>query len=111
MTTAGTVPEEQHDEHASHGHEPPSYDDINTPVIVVVGVISAVITLLIILFVQGLAYNWQNRYLNNPDWVTKAAEMPANQQIAAQKAVLEGGNGIKSIEESMQKVVQDYGKK
>ena len=38
--------------HDDHGHgEGPSYDDINTPVIVLVGAISAIVTLLTIMFV------------------------------------------------------------
>lgn len=59
------------------------------------------------MFVQGLAYTWQNRYLQERS--TEAVSMPANQQIAAQKAVLEGGNGVVSIEDSMKKVVKEYG--
>ena len=44
-------------------HEAPSYDDVNTPVIVLVGAISALVTLLTIMFVQGLCYHWQNSFL------------------------------------------------
>lgn len=37
----------------------PSYDDVNTPVIVLVGFISAIATLLTIWAVEGLYYHWE----------------------------------------------------
>lgn len=103
MTTAETM----HDESTESAYEPPSYDDINTPVVVLVGLISALLTLLIIMFVQGMCYHWQNSYLTERS--TSAANMPANQQIESQKAALEDGGAV-SIEEAMQKVVAKYGK-
>ena len=103
MTTA----ESTHEETTESPYEPPSYDDINTPVVVLVGLISALVTLLIIMFVQGMCYHWQNNYLT--ERTTSAANMPANQQIAKQKAVLEGGDGVVPIETAMQEVITKFG--
>ena len=96
------------DIHDGHGHgEPPSYDDINTPVIVLVGAISAIVTLITIMFVQGLCYHWQNSYLKMRS--AKAENMPAVQEIAKQKEMLAGGEGLTSIDDAMKKVVANYG--
>ena len=43
--------------------EPPSYDDINTSAVVLTGAIAALVTLMTIYFVQGVAYRWQNSVL------------------------------------------------
>ena len=104
MTTAETT----HDESTESPYEPPSYDDVNTPVVVLVGLISALVTLLVIMFVQGMCYHWQNSYLTQR--ATSSFNMPANQQIERQKATLEGGDGVVPIEEAMQEVVAKYGK-
>jgi hypothetical protein len=104
MTTADSI----HDEHDESSHEPPSYDDINTPVVVLVGAISALVTLLTIMFVQGMCYHWQNSYIKERS--TDAVSMPANQQIETQKAVLAGGEGVVPIDEAMKKIVAKYGK-
>ena len=86
----------------------PSYDDINTPVIIMVGFISAVVTVLIIALVQGMAYNWEASYLKKKD----TNNIPAVKQIADQKKVLEGdGKKILSIAEAKNKVIQQFGKK
>lgn len=90
-----------------HGHEAPSYDDINTPVIVLVGVIASLVTLITIMFVQGLYYHWSNSVLDqraSDDSVTSAVE-----KIAEQKAILSGGDGILSIDNAMEKVIAQYG--
>ena len=97
------------DAHDGHGHgEAPSYDDINTPVIVLVGAISAIVTMITIMFVQGLCYHWQNSYLDRRS--AKPENMPAVQEIATQKEMLAGGDGLVSIDDAMQKVVATYGK-
>ncbi len=94
--------------HDDHGHgEAPSYDDINTPVIVLVGAISAIVTLITIMFVQGLCYHWQNSYLKERS--AKAESMPAVKEIARQKELLAGGDGLVSIDDAMKKVVTAYG--
>ena len=97
-----------HDGSTHHDQERPSYDDINTPVIVLVGVISAIVTLLTIMFVQGMYYNWQNSYLR--EVTVKPVSIPSNAEIARQKSVLEGGDGVISIEQAMEKFIKKYGK-
>jgi hypothetical protein len=90
-----------------HGHgEAPSYDDINTPVIVLVGAISALVTLLTIMFVQGLSYHWQNNYLKKRS--AEVENMPAVVQINDQKEQL--ASAKVSIDDAMKKVVSTYGK-
>ena len=99
-------------EHASNPAETegtaagPSYDDINTPVIIMVGFISAVVTVLIIALVQGMAYNWQASYLKK----LETTEIPAAKQVADQKKVLEGNDKILSITEAKKKVIEQFGK-
>ena len=96
------------DTSTDHGHEAPSYDDINTPVILVVGAISAIVTLIIIMFVQGLCYHWQNSMTQRRS--VPADKMPNVIEINSQKAQLEGGENTISIDEAMKKVVAKYGK-
>ena len=103
-----TIAESTTEETTESPYEPPSYDDINTPVVIIVGLISALVTLLIIMLVQGMCYHWQNNYLIERS--TSAVNMPANKKIAEQKAVLEGGDGVVPIEEAMQNVISRYGK-
>ena len=97
--------------HSDHQHAPadvPSYDDINTPVILLVGVISAVVTLITVFFVQGLCYHWQNSFLTQRE--VEPINMPAYKQIQDQKALLTGGDQIVPIDAAMQKVIAKYGK-
>lgn len=93
--------------HDSHGHAEeglPSYDDINTPVIVMVGVISALLTLLSVMFFQGLYYHWEDKFTNTGAVVkTETAE-----RIEAQKEILKGGGKVKSIDDAMEAVVSKY---
>ena len=106
--TATTHDDHGHDDHG-HGHgDTPSYDDINTPVIVLVGAISAIVTLITIMFVQGLCYHWNNSYLKKR--AAQAENMPAVKQVADQRAQLNGGEGLVAIDDAMQKVVATYGK-
>lgn len=104
-TTTDTNQDSAHDSH----HEKPSYDDINTPAIVIVGLISALFTFLIIAFVQGLYYQWNNSYVRerSTDYVNK----PVKVLVDAQKQALEGSEeaGTISIEEAMDKVIAKYG--
>ena len=89
-----------------HGRELPSYEDLNTPVIVLVGAISAIVTLLTIMFVQGLYYHWKNSYLQKRS--EQMGVMPAVVQINDQKATLKSCDV--PIEDAMKKVVANYGK-
>jgi hypothetical protein len=96
----------QHSQDSS-GHsaeELPSYDDINTPVIVMVGLISALLTLLSVMFFQGLYYHWEERLSNSGVVVkTETAE-----RIEEQKKALAGGGKVKSIEDGIEVVVNKY---
>ena len=111
MTTAtAEQPEtEAHDEPTPHLSDKPSYEDINVPVIILVGVISTIVTFLSIAFVQGMCYHWQSSKIK--DRSTEVVSMPAAAQIVEQKAVLNGGDGTISIDEAMKKVIEEYGKK
>lgn len=88
--------------------ERPSYDDVNTPVIVVIGAISAIVTLVTVMFVQGLCYHLQNSYAKQR--AQQVEHLPAREIVEAQKKVLDGGNGVTAISEAMTKVVSTYGK-
>jgi hypothetical protein len=85
-------------------NEAPSYDDINTSAIVLSGVIAAVVTLITIFFVQGVAYQWQNAVLRQRDQ-DGPTSLPAVQQIEEQKSLLAGGEGAVSIDDAMKKVI------
>ncbi len=90
-----------------HVHDDtPSYDDINTPVIVLVGAISALATLLTIMFVQGLCYHWQNSQVERR--LKDVENMPAVVQVQEQKDELTAATV--SIDDAMKKVVSTYGK-
>ena len=90
--------------------EPPAYDDINTSAVILTGVIAAVVTLMTIYFVQGVAGRWQNSVLDQRSLDGGPTSMPAYQQIQDQKDLLAGGNGTKSIDEAMEVVITKYGK-
>ncbi len=94
--------------HDDHGHEKPSYDDINTPAIVMTGLISALFTFLTIVFVQGLYYKWSNSYIRerSTDYVNK----PVKVIIDGQKNQLEGTDeGTIPISDAMEKMLTKYG--
>lgn len=94
-----------HDAQADLHDARPSYDDINTPVVVMVGVISALLTLLSMMFFQGLYYHWDEKFGRQ----SGAANVQSD-PIAAQKIILEGSDGVKSIDESIKSVISKYGK-
>lgn len=96
---------------AEHEHSvstKPSYDDINTTAIYVVGIISVILTIVIFSIVQGFTYQMMNwAATKNADrwhdlWVAPA--------IKEQKERLNGGDGITPISEAMKQVVEKYGK-
>lgn len=93
----------------NHNDDAPDYDDINTSAIVLAGVISAIVTLITIFFVQGVAYQWQNSVLRQRDQAGPTS-LPAVEQIEAQKNLLAGGEGMLSIDDAMKKVVDQYKK-
>ncbi|MEL7498480.1 MAG: hypothetical protein AAFN77_12785 [Planctomycetota bacterium] len=89
--------------------EAPRYDDINTPVVLLVGAISAVVTLITIFFVQGLCYHWQNSFLSSRE--AGPTSMPAYQQVEEQKSnLLSDENTTLNIEEAKTAVIAKYSK-
>lgn len=50
---------EAHSHGDHHLADKPSYDDIKTPVVIFVGIVSAILTYLIVVVVQGLTYQMQ----------------------------------------------------
>lgn len=86
-----------------HDQDPPRYDDINTPVVLLVGAISAIVTLITIFLVQGLCYHWQNDYL------TRRAEAgptskAAFEQVQEQKANLFSESNTLNIDQAKSKI-------
>ena len=107
-TTANSTAETT-DGHGS-GHAKPHYDDINVPTVVIVGFISAVVTVITILFVKGLLGVWMGKYERLR--MDEVVNMPAREQIETQKQLLVGGDGgTISIEEAGAKVLEKYGSK
>ena len=107
MTTATAEHREPHN--APAAPEKPSYDDINTPVIILVGIVSALVTFLTIALVQGMCYQWQNSKILERS--TDVVDMPAKIYIDEQKKILAGGEGVVSIDDAMKTVIKEYGKK
>ena len=89
-------------------HEKPRYDDINVTTVVIVGFVSAVITVLTILFVKGLLGIWLGRFerMRAEDTVNAIA----TQEIQHQRAMLDGTHGTMSVEEASKKVIETFGK-
>ena len=91
----------------THGHdhgETPSYDDINTPVIVLVGAISAIVTLVTIMFVQGMCYQWKNSFIRQRSM--EPTSSAAVQEVRKQQAELE--SAPVAIADAMKQVVAKY---
>ncbi len=107
MTTAMAERTESPDTHVVP--EKPSYEDINTPVIILVGVISSIVTFMIIALVQGMCYHWENSKIRARS--NEVVSMPARQYIDEQKKILAGGDGIISIDDAMKKVIEEFGSK
>lgn len=93
----------------SHGgRQRPSYDDVNVPVVFLVGVISMILTFVTIWFVEGVYYKWKNGMVNERTYeVTNTVQ---GETIKNQKAMLEGNQekGITSFESVIDGVVGKY---
>lgn len=110
MTTAAADVEHDEAAEAEAPQKGASYDDINVPVILMVGAISAILTIATIFFVQGLYYQWKNSYVRERsyDYVNE----PVREIVESQKALLSGeAEGIKSIDDSITEVIEKFGKK
>jgi hypothetical protein len=87
----------------------PQYDDINIPLVVMVGLVSAIVTIVTIFFVQGLCYQWQNSFIRERSFDT------VNQSVVAiiegQKKLLNGDpeKEIKPLQQSIDEVLESYG--
>lgn len=88
--------------------EVPRYDDINVPVVVMWGFISAVITLITILFVSGVYNVWSQSWIDAREG--QYVNQPAREQVEAQKSILSGGEGVMPIAEAKQKVLEKFKK-
>jgi uncharacterized membrane protein len=103
--------------HSSHGASEqtnrPQYDDINTGTIILVGLISAIVTFLIIGFVQGLAYRWQAHFEQQR---IEAVNQRVKAEVEAQRSILanvptKDGQSIPgriSIEEAKKQVLEKF---
>ena len=96
-------------DHGSDQRAKPEYDDINVTVVVMVGIISTIVTFLIVAAVQGMAYRMENTFLRaaNTEFRTDVAA----ETVAAQKALLDGGEGGAKlpINQAMDLVVSKFG--
>lgn len=108
-----------HSGHAHSGHaasehsDRPNYDDVNTGTIILVGIISAIVTFLIIGFVQGLAYRWQAHFEQQR---IEVVNQKIKAEVEAQKAILTSvtnpdGQAIPgrlSIEDAKRQVLEKF---
>lgn len=108
MTNSETT-NENHDNADSHGgRQRPSYDDVNTPVVILIGVISMVVTFLTIWFVEGIYYQWQNKLVTERNYdVSNPIQADI---INGQKAILEGDDekGIVALDSVVGDIVSRY---
>ena len=86
----------------------PSYDDINVSILVLIGVISTIVTVLIVAAVQGMAYRMDNAYLRTTNQVFSVD--PARQKIDERLMSLEKGEGAKMpLPAAASRVLRKYG--
>lgn len=95
----------------SHGGRPrPVYDDVNVPVLIMIGIVSAIVTFLIVAGVQGLAYRMESRFeqFNNRNYTAGAKAI--RDIIESQRSLLQGGeSGAKiPIGTAMEQTVARY---
>lgn len=104
---------------SAHGSESavrvrPSYEDINVTVLVMVGLVSTIVTFLIIVTVQGLAYRMESSFLRDAGsvYTMETAEQIRQEAMKAQKELLLGGSAAGAakvpIDEAMKRVVERY---
>ena len=111
MTTTTEAQPENRSEAAATGHgghKRPSYDDVNVPVVFLVGLISMILTFLTIWFVEGVFYRWQNGLVQERSYdVVNPIQAGV---IEGQKAVLAGDEerNISSFEAVIDDVVARY---
>ncbi len=96
------------DEHAS-GHGKARYDDISVSGILFFGLISVIVTIISILFVKGLLGLWMRSMEAKRQGEVVISASSA--EIAKQKELLQGGEGILSLEDASKKVLEKYATK
>ena len=93
-----------------HGDAKPSYDDINVPVVLLVGLISMVLTFITIWFVEGVYYHWNRSQVQQQFYdVTNTRQ---NELLRKQQVVLNDGDeerGIVSVDNAIPNVLARFG--
>ncbi len=89
---------------SAHSTSRPRYDDVNVPVLVLIGIISAVLTFVTIAFVQGLYVHWTAAFEDlspNPAIV---------QTLDAQKSMLTANpeTGRLAIDDAMSSIAERF---
>ena len=94
-----------------HQDDRPRYDDINTGVIFLIGVITTIVTIITIAFVQGLTYHWESKLQEETSY--EVVDTPAKAEVDSQKAKLQYDpkTGAISIEDAMNRVLDQFGQK
>lgn len=98
-------------ETAGHGSPArPAYDDINVPVVILIGVISTVITLVTIWFVEGIYHRWNNSFVRTVNY--EVANFTQTGIVNQQKRLLEGDadKGVASLDSVIPAIVERYNK-
>lgn len=80
--------EQLNESSGEHDHAKPRYDDVNIPVIFMLGTFSAIMTFVIICFVQGLYYSWNEASVQR-DW-SSTVITPQEETIVKQTAIRDG---------------------
>ena len=90
------------------GRPRPSYDDVNVPVVFLVGVISMILTFVTIWFVEGIYYQWKNGLVEQRSY--EVSNTLQQETINRQKNVLQGDaeQGITSLDSVIDGVVERY---
>ena len=104
--TTNHEPSSQSNAHAERSR--PSYDDVNVPVVFLVGVISMILTFVTIWFVEGIYYKWRNALVQERSY--DIVNTIQTETIAGQKAILDGDEdrGITSFDSVIDSVVGKY---
>ena len=90
-----------------HSHDKPSYDDVNTPVVIMIGFVSVVLTALTIALVQGIYNHWRSVVVDEVRGQQTADRRQAivNGQLDQLKA---NDKGRISIEDAIQETLKQY---
>lgn len=106
----------KHEDGHAAGHKRPHYEDINVPMVCMVGVIAGIVTFLSIGFVQGLSYRWENAYVRERTY--DVVNKPVRELIDEQKSLLtnttdkkgEAVPGRIAINDAIKTVLRRYGR-